>query len=85
MEEIFLAYWDYFVGFRDPHLPSALKKATFEKVWNAEPEILKETCMAKFRNFSCVNYWLVEKCLFIIEISKARMFHVYCAILFEST
>ena len=55
-----LAYWDYFVGFRDPHLPSALKKATFEKVWNAEPEILKETCMAKFRNFSCVNYWLAR-------------------------
>ena len=46
-----LHYWDHFVGFRDPHLPSALKKETFEKVWKAEPEILRETCRAKFRNF----------------------------------
>lgn len=55
-----LDYWDHFVGFRDPHLPSALKKATFEKLWKAEPEILRETCRTKFRNFSCVNYWLAR-------------------------
>lgn len=55
-----LAYWDHFVGFRDPHLPSALKKATFEKLWEAEREILQETCRTKFRNFSCVNYWLAR-------------------------
>lgn len=55
-----LNYWDHFVGFRDPHLPSALKKSTFEKLWKAEPEILQETCRSKFRNYSCVNYWLAR-------------------------
>lgn len=55
-----LSFWDHFVGFRDPHLPSALKKGTFEKLWDAEPEILEETCRAKFRDFSGVNYWLAR-------------------------
>ncbi len=55
-----LSYWDNFVGFRDPHVPSALKKSTFEKIWEAEPDLLRETCETKFRNFSGVNQWLVR-------------------------
>lgn len=55
-----LSYWDNFVGFRDPHLPVALKKSTFEKVWNAEPEILEKACITKFRNYDCVNQWLIR-------------------------
>lgn len=55
-----LSYWDHFVGFRDPHVPSALKKSTFKKLWEAEPDILRETCEAKFRGFSGVNQWLAR-------------------------
>lgn len=55
-----LSYWDNFVGFRDPHVPIAFDKASFEKVWNAEYDILDRTCQAKFRDFSCVNQWLVR-------------------------
>lgn len=55
-----LSYWDNFVGFRDPHLPVALKKSTFEKVWKAEPEMLEKACISKFRNYDCVNQWLIR-------------------------
>ncbi len=55
-----LGYWENFVGFRDPHVSTALKKSTFEKIWNSEPDILKKTCETKFRDFSCVNQWLVR-------------------------
>lgn len=55
-----LRYWDNFVGFRDPHVPVALKKSTFAKIWEAEPDILKRTCESKFRTDSCVNQWLVR-------------------------
>lgn len=55
-----LAYWDNFVGFRDPHVPVAFCKSTFIKVWEAEYDVLHRACMAKFRDFSCVNQWLIR-------------------------
>lgn len=55
-----LSYWNNFVGFRDPHVPSAFKKNTFEKLWIEEEDVLVETCKSKFRNFSCVNQWLAR-------------------------
>ena len=55
-----LRYWGNFVGFRDPHVPVALKKSTFAEIWKKEPELLKMTCESKFRNDSCVNQWLVR-------------------------
>lgn len=55
-----LSYWNNFVGFRDPHVPSAFKKSSFAKVWEAENELLSDTCSAKFRNMTCVNQWLVR-------------------------
>lgn len=55
-----LSYWDNFVGFRDPHVPAALKKSTFAQIWEEEPDILRRTCESKFRTDSCVNQWLVR-------------------------
>jgi len=55
-----MAMWNNFVGFRDPHVPSAFKKSSFAKVWEKEPEILEKTCISKFRNMDCVNQWLVR-------------------------
>lgn len=55
-----LSYWDNFVGFRDPHVPVAFRKSSFEKVWDAEYDVLDKSCCAKFRDFSCVNQWLIR-------------------------
>ena len=53
-------YWNRFVGFRDPHVPIAFKKKSFETVWKEEADALERTCMSKFRNYECVNHWLVR-------------------------
>lgn len=55
-----LAYWDNFVGFRDPHMPVAFKKSTFEKVWQVEKALLDRACVAKFRTYESVNQWLIR-------------------------
>lgn len=55
-----LSYWDNFVGFRDPHVPSAFLKSTFERVWEKERSTLNRACETKFRDFSCVNQWLIR-------------------------
>ena len=55
-----LSMWNNFVGFRDPHVPSAFKKSSFAKVWEREGEVLEKTCISKFRNMDCVNQWLVR-------------------------
>lgn len=55
-----LSYWDNFVGFRDPHVPSAFLKSTFKKVWEKESVVLNRACKTKFRDFSCVNQWLIR-------------------------
>jgi hypothetical protein len=41
---------DTMTGFINHHLPTAYLKSTFEKVWEAEPEILSETCTHRFRS-----------------------------------
>ncbi len=49
---------NYFTGFRNIHGPGAYLKRTFEEVWNAEPELLEQTSMHKFRNADSVNQWI---------------------------
>ena len=55
-----LGYWNNFVGFRDPHVPTAFLKSTFQKVWDAESEVLDRSCATKFRDYACVNQWLIR-------------------------
>ncbi|MDO4491759.1 MAG: Stealth CR1 domain-containing protein [Lachnospiraceae bacterium] len=52
-------YQNCFVGFPVLHAPAAYMKDTFFKVWDAEPEILKKTCMHPFRKNSDVNQWVM--------------------------
>lgn len=52
--------WDWFAGFFYDHLPAAYLKSTFEKVWEAEEEVLEATCRDKFRNKTNVNQWLMK-------------------------
>lgn len=50
--------WPRFSGFYDHHLPQGFCKSTFEEVWQAEPELLHETCTHRFRHMADVNQWL---------------------------
>lgn len=44
-----------FSGFRNLHIPSSMKKSTFNKVWSLEPELLHNACKNKFRSLEDVN------------------------------
>ena len=61
MRTIPLMFCPRFPGFFQPHLPSALKKSTFEEVWSAEPEMLDMTCSHKFRSQYDVNQWVLRE------------------------
>lgn len=50
----------YFSGLYDWHLAIPFKKSTFEKVWQAEPETLDETCRCRFREKDNVSPYLFE-------------------------
>jgi len=60
LNNILLYPWKEFSGFIDPHMPNAFLKETFEKVWQAAPDILKATCKNKFRTIEDVNQWLMR-------------------------
>lgn len=49
---------DAFTGFPNLHAPNPYRKQTFEEVWEAEPELLRQTCFHRFRARSDVNQWL---------------------------
>ena len=56
------APWRMVLGIPAPHMPSAFAKSTWDKVWNAEPEILNATLHSKFRKSQNVQqelfrYW----------------------------
>ena len=50
--------WPRFSGFYDHHLPQAFCKQTLNEVWEAEPELMHETCCHRFRHITDVNQWL---------------------------
>lgn len=57
---ILLSPWIKFPGMLGAHLPQPFKKATYIEVWEAEPEILHQTGLAKFRSHTNVNQWLFK-------------------------
>lgn len=50
--------WPRFSGFFDHHLPQGYRKRTLQEVWEAEPKLLHETSMHRFRHVEDVNQWL---------------------------
>jgi len=58
-----LHYWYKFVGFRDPHMASAMKKSTLAHLWEVEPEALDIASQNRFRNGDTdisqylIRYW----------------------------
>ena len=59
-----------FSGIMIPHLPSAMKKTTYEEVWKAIPDDLMETAHHRFRNGTDITqyvfrYWAICKGEFV--------------------
>lgn len=52
--------WSTFTGFVDAHLPIAYTKSQFQRIWEAEPELLDESCSHRFRENTDVNQWLIR-------------------------
>ena len=49
----------FFPGFYNAHGPNAFLKTTFAEVWENEPQLLHETCMHKFRDYSDLNQYVM--------------------------
>lgn len=49
-----------FSAFHNFHVPSAMLKSTYEKVWEMEPEVLHRTCQNKFRGLGDVNQYVMS-------------------------
>lgn len=52
-------YPDYFTGFKNLHAPAAYLKRTYKEVWKAEPELLSQTTIHRFRRPIDVNQWVM--------------------------
>lgn len=55
-----LRYWNNFCGFHDPHMASAMKKATLRKLWEVEPNTLHRASMNRFRGETDLSQYLVR-------------------------
>lgn len=55
-----LRYYYDFDFFTVPHLAASMKKETFEKIWDLEPELLDVTSRNRFRDYSEINQYLVR-------------------------
>ncbi len=60
ISNVLLYPWKEFSGFIDPHIPNAFLKSTLNKIWEAEPDLLDQTSMSKFRTNENVNQWLIR-------------------------
>ena len=52
--------WPWFPGFYYHHLPNSFTKTTCREVWDAEPEVMHNTCMCKIRSVTNVNQWVFK-------------------------
>lgn len=52
--------YPYFCGIMEFHLPNPFTRQSFEEVWDAERELLEETCSHRTRNTLDVNQYLVK-------------------------
>lgn len=50
-----------FTGFYTVHGPSPLKKSTYEKLWQLEPELLGNVCRHPFRHKEDVNQYVLRE------------------------
>lgn len=54
-----LGHRDFF-GLRTHHLPQAYLKQTLQQVWQAEPELLHQTCLRRFRSERDISQYIFK-------------------------
>lgn len=53
--------WGRFVGLYESHLPTSMRKSTFDELWEKEFDLLDATCTRKFRDFKTdINQWVFK-------------------------
>lgn len=60
LRNIIFSFWPVFLGFKTFHMPIPFVKETFREVWEKEYDVMHETSMHKFRDYSNVNPWLIQ-------------------------
>jgi hypothetical protein len=55
-----LSVWQGWSGLADTHMPQPYLRATFERMWREEHEVLDATCRQRFRSPFGVNHWLMR-------------------------
>jgi len=61
LQNLILRKCPRFPGFKQFHLPAAMLKSVYERVWEREFDELDETCQHKFRSKFDVNQWLMRE------------------------
>lgn len=61
LHTLVLSQYASFTGIMQPHACQAFLKSSFDEVWAAEPDVLNETCMRKFRDCRDVNQYLIKE------------------------
>lgn len=73
--------WSKFVGFKNDHLPTPLRKSTMNYIWNKEFTTLNNTSKSKFRENNNVNqylfkYWELASGNFIPKKQSGKFFYL---------
>lgn len=55
-----LNYWYDFSGFRDPHVPSAMKKSVLSHLWEIEGKALDRASKNRFRGYTDLSQYLIR-------------------------
>lgn len=55
-----LSYWYDFAGFRDPHMPSSMKKSVLRHLWEIEKQDLDQAFRNKFRAYTDISQYLIR-------------------------
>ena len=76
-----LNYWNNFVGFHDPHVPSAFKKSSLREIWEADFEMMNRVGHNRFRSYDdvtqyMVRYWQLCKGEFYPRRTLGKCFYV---------
>lgn len=82
LKTILLYPWPWFPGMYFQHVATNYLKSSYEKVWEAEYDLLDSTCKNKFRKMGDLNQWVVkfwqiaEGNFVVRKDSFARCYHV---------
>ncbi len=60
LRNLYLQPFSHFTGIEDDHIPFAYLKETWKRVWEAEREVLDQTCRNHLRTPMDVNQWLMR-------------------------